>query len=506
MQRDPPDPDATRIAGDATRLRPSPSDDRTRLAPAPPADDGRTRVAPSPVAGEEEATRLAGRPSATATSAQGARPQLGPGSVIKQRFLLVKELGRGGMGRVYSARDLVHEAAGEREAWVAIKLLSEGFKDHPEALHMLQQETQKARQLAHPNIATVYDFDRDGELVYMTMELLTGQSLDAYLKQRQFQPSEPREVYPIISDIAQGLMYAHQRGIVHSDIKPSNIFLTETGAKLLDFGIARAVKRSDAQPEETGFIALTPGYASLEMFLGEPPDPRDDIYAFACICYQLFSGEHPYHKRTAQEALQLGLVPERIKALKERQWRALLEGLALQREQRSASVDEFVGGLLPRRREPWKLASYLLIVLSLLSGGYYFFRPTRIVAPSLFENPPAEQPLSGAQQTAVNDALEVAEVHMLVGRLLSPPGSNALDEYRKVLKLHPYDRRAIAGLREILKRLAEQARSALRAGDTERARALVREGLKIHPKEKPLLALRRELGPQTSQPKDPSHE
>ncbi len=299
---------------------------------------------------------------------------------------MVEELGRGGMGVVYSARDLVQEGVGEQNSLIAIKLLSDDFKDHPDALRMLQQETKKARELAHPNIITVYDFDRDEDTVYMTMELMSGQSLKDYLKQQQDRDSSLQEVLPIISGIAEGLKYAHQKNIIHSDLKPANIFLTDHGVKILDFGIARAAMQSDPQSPittqavrpthapaaETHFtetdevFALTPSYASLEMFLGEPPDPGDDIYAFACICYQLLKGSrHPYRKKSAKEAFEKGLLPSRIEGLKEPQWKALSAGLALERSKRAASVDEFIQGFLPRRREPWKVAAFVM-----LSGGW----------------------------------------------------------------------------------------------------------------------------------------
>jgi serine/threonine protein kinase len=432
-----------------------------------------------------------------------------PGTLIKGRFQLVAELGRGGMGVVYSARDLVQEAVGEEHSLIAIKLLSDDFKDHPDALRMLQQETKKARELAHPNIITVYDFDRDDETVYMTMELMSGQSLKDYLKEHEYEEPTLETVLPIIQGIAEGLKYAHQRNIIHSDLKPANIFLTDKGVKILDFGIARAIMQADQQPaakaqasepdhgleadssfSETGeAFALTPSYASLEMFYGEPPDPADDVYAFACICYQLLVNRHPYRKRSAREALAKGMVPERIKGLKDKQWHALLAGLALQRKERAASVEAFMEGMLPRRKEPWKYLAFATLLLASLVSIYFLTRPPEIVEPSLFENPPPAAELTPEQQSQVSQMLEVAEVHLMVGRLLNPPGSNALDEYHKILELNPFNRQAIAGLRSILQSLTQQARGALEAGDLERAGELVSEGLAIHAEDEALLAL-----------------
>lgn len=484
-----------RVLDDVTKLRSAPGDeDKTRVATPGLNLASDTQSMPTVIKvrdGEPVSAIQSDNPDID--QCQDGQRALGPGTLIKNRFLLVEELGRGGMGVVYTARDLVHEEAGESDSLVAIKLLSDNFKEHPEALHMLQQETKKSRQLAHPNIVTVYDFDRDNDLVFMTMELLSGQSLETYLIENRHKALD-KEVIPIIADIAHGLMYAHQRNIIHSDLKPSNIFLTDKGAKVLDFGIARAAQQSDAQQSsEEDFIALTPSYASLEMFNGDPPDPRDDIYALACICYQLIANSHPYKRRPATEALEKGLVPEKISTLKEHQWQALLKALALKREQRTKTVGEFLRDLLPKRRQPRKVALVLLIIVSLSSGLYYFFRPAVIVEPSLFENPPAETVLSLKQRAAVDDSLEVAEVHMMVGRLLNPPGGNALDEYRKVLDMHPYNRQAIAGLKDIMQQLVVEARRSIEAGNEAHAREIVLAGLKIYDKHEVLQALNQQL-------------
>ncbi len=293
------------------------------------------------------------------------------GSVIKGRFVLTELLGRGGMGIVYKARDLVKVQAQDSNPYVAVKVLTDAFKKHSSSFIALQREASKAQRLAHPNIATVFDFDHDGGAVYMTMELMVGQNLQKLIKEMP-KDGLPKDIaLNYIKQLAAGLAYAHKQKLIHCDLKPANIFLTEDGTiKLLDFGITRAIKRdTDDIDEETTIFdpkvlkALTPAYASIEMFSGQDPDPRDDIYGLGCVAYELLTGVHPYKKVPAHKAKELSLKPPAIKKLSRKESAALQGMLELERKKRTPSVDNFLAELsLPKTRTKEILIGALIIL------------------------------------------------------------------------------------------------------------------------------------------------
>ncbi len=285
-----------------------------------------------PYQGEEDSTAavvddLHTRISSAAPSSQGVAsanmafpriPQVG--AVLKGRFVLEEEVGRGGMGAVFKSRDMRKEEARDRDPFVAVKVLNEDFRGNPEAFIALQREAKKAQSLAHPNIATVYDFDRDDDTVFMTMELLEGESVEQLVKRVSSCGLPLQEALPIVEGMVSGLEYAHERDIVHADFKPGNAFITSAGTvKVLDFGIARAFKRPgqtalDATVfDPAKWEAMTPAYASCEMFDQATPDPRDDVYALACVTYELLAGRHPFNKLPANQARNRKLEPDPIR-------------------------------------------------------------------------------------------------------------------------------------------------------------------------------------------------
>jgi len=299
--------------------------------------------------------------------------------VIKGRFELVSMLGAGGMGAVYKALDRRKVEASDSDPYVAVKLLNDDFRQHPDAFISLQRESRKSQTLAHPNIVTVYDFDRDRDTVFMTMEFLEGAPLDELLREHP-KGLEPEQAEKVLQDISNALIYAHSHKIVHSDFKPGNIYVTKNkGSKVFDFGIARAVSEGSAAHtagEKTIFDAgtlgaLTPAYASYEMLKGGEPAQSDDVYALGCVAYELFCGKHPFNKTPADQAFEKKLKPKRLKNLSRRQWNALSGALELKRENRTQTVAEFYKAFFGRARLlGWALAASL--VAFAIGGGVYY--------------------------------------------------------------------------------------------------------------------------------------
>ena len=318
------------------------------------------------------------------------------GSIIRGRFKLVKVLGVGGMGKVFKALDLLKEEAKDRKPYVAVKLLNDNFRDHPEAFISLQREASRQQKLSHPNIATVYDFDRvggPGTAVYITMELMEGIEIKDFIK-KKVAPKKGlgfEKAYSIIKQIGAGLTYAHDHQLVHSDFKPSNAFLCNNGkVKTLDFGIARAVENPVTgdltqtlfDPGKLG--ALTPAYASHEQLEGKEPDIRDDVYALGCVAYELFIGEHPFKKVPANQAREKRLVPPYIKSLNKIQNAALRGAVAFFRADRSPSIAHFIKELegkellpkpkyIAKKRSKVSLYVASTAVIALILGATIFF-------------------------------------------------------------------------------------------------------------------------------------
>ncbi len=310
--------------------------------------------------------------------------------ILKGRFLLEDILGIGGMGVVYKAKDLLKVEAQDRDPYVAIKVLSEEFRTHPEAFISLQREAKKAQHIANHNTVKVYDFDRDGEVVFMTMEYMVGQPLDQMVKQYHATGLPRSEALHILQGMSLALIHAHNEDIVHSDLKPGNVFVTENGtAKIFDFGIARAVQkidRSQSEQDRTVFDAgnlgaLTPAYASREMLLGQVPDVRDDIYALGCIAYEMLTGDHPFTRLPADEAYDKKLKPKRIQGIKKRYWKAIEAALAFERKDRIVSVEAFYNEITEKKKASSLLG--ITFAVAVAASGFAYYEYTKLEEPKV---------------------------------------------------------------------------------------------------------------------------
>jgi serine/threonine protein kinase len=386
------------------------------------------RDADSTVMGSDtDAERLAAR--STGNSSGTVDVELTIGSIVGGRYELLSQLGSGGMGMVFKARDRLRAEAQDRNPNIALKVLSERFKEHPDSMIALQRESRRAQTLAHPNVITVHEFFRDGPHFYMTMELLDGKPLDLLLQSDYSSGLEFADAWPIIEGVGRALEYGHQKGIVHSDIKPGNIFVCTDGTvKVLDLGISRPIPVADRpQAEQTAFDpgtrlgSLTPAYASLEMWHQDVPDPRDDIYALGCVCYLLLTGRHPFDGQSAREAFDQNLEPTKIEKIARSQWNALAHALQFRRTERAPSVRHILDRLAPQSvvRSKRRTAIYIGALVAIVVGafGVRFYglameNRTMVdrgrMATQAAEIPPPRTDLTAAEKDEIESLMSIA--------------------------------------------------------------------------------------------------
>ena len=211
------------------------------------------------------------------------------------RYSLERELGRGGMGVVYLARDV------RLDRLVAIKLLPPWLAAESSLRDRFLREARTAAKLSHPNIVPIHAVDEAGDHVFYAMAFVDGETLTERVRRRG--PASPSDVTRILRDVAWALGYAHAQGVVHRDVKPDNILL-EAGtdrALVTDFGIAAVVR--EASGVDGGAVTGTPEFMSPEQALGEPVDGRSDLYALGVLAYFALSGRLPFQADTATEVL-----------------------------------------------------------------------------------------------------------------------------------------------------------------------------------------------------------
>jgi serine/threonine protein kinase len=321
-------------------------------------------------------------------------------TVVNDRYSILHTLGRGGMAKVY----LAHDEVLDRD--VALKVLREQFAEDDEFVERFKREARNAAALSHPNIVQVYDRGNAGnDASYIAMEYVPGGTLKERISGGG--PLDPGVAASIALQIAEALNAAHERGVIHRDIKPQNVLLTSTGdAKVADFGIARAASATTIS--QRSVVLGTASYMAPEQAMGEPVGPASDLYSLGVVLYEMLTGELPY---TAESPVAVSMkhvneplrppreiyprIPEDVNAL-------VVTLLAKDPEDRYASATELVEDLrrvrdglppvaadptagitqagtqatrplpatLGRRRMPWILAATLAFLIVLGGVGW----------------------------------------------------------------------------------------------------------------------------------------
>ncbi|HEX4378118.1 MAG TPA: serine/threonine-protein kinase [Steroidobacteraceae bacterium] len=261
------------------------------------------------------------------------------GAVLRSRYVLEEIIGRGGHSLVFRAKDLHRSAAedptGDR---IALKALQPAFRGSSRAIERLGREFRQMQHLAHPGIARVFDLDCDGDIWFITMELIRGQSAADWLR------TAPcvGDAMQVIDHCAEALRYAHAMHVIHGDLKPSNILITsDRQVKLIDFGSV------PSPGDRVSYAAATPRYASPQVLAGIRAEERDDVFSLACVSYEILSeGQRPFGDQSALDAHRARLCPAAIPGMPVEVFAVLTQSLSGDREQRAASPEIFRRDLL----------------------------------------------------------------------------------------------------------------------------------------------------------------
>lgn len=254
--------------------------------------------------------------------------------ILADRYRVIRELGRGGMGTVYLAEDMHLE-----DRRVALKMPPAVLARNETALRDLKREALLAMELSHPNIVTLRAFEQGDDAVFLVIDYVDGRTLEQILGEGG--PLDEAEVKEIFCPIAQALDYAHSRKVVHRDVKPSNIIIAADGAPyIMDFGIAREMKDTFTRVTGKGTSGTLP-YMSPEQVRGLPPSPTQDIYSLAATMYECLSGHPPFYRGQIEYQI-INEQPRDIPRIPKRVNAALQTGLAKEGRKRPSQASDLV--------------------------------------------------------------------------------------------------------------------------------------------------------------------
>jgi serine/threonine protein kinase len=339
-------------------------------------------------------------------------PSLAPDTLIDGRYRVVERLGAGGMADVYSAED---EQLGRR---VALKLLYRHLAENGSFVERFRREASSAAGLQHPNIVGIFDRGEWDSTYYIAMELIRGRTLKDVIRERG--PAPPEAAVDVVLQILRAARYAHQRGIVHRDIKPQNVMIDEEGrVKVTDFGIARA---GASDMTETGSVMGTAQYLSPEQAQGRSVDARSDLYSIGIVLYEMLTGVVPFDAESpvtvALKQVSERAVPprERNPAVPPALDAVVMRALEKDPARRYQSADAFIEALHAARVAPLEVVAppppappieevleeddrrgrrwwlWLLALLALAAiafGAYELLTPKQVAVPNVIGQPSA---------------------------------------------------------------------------------------------------------------------
>ncbi|VAW45384.1 Serine/threonine protein kinase [hydrothermal vent metagenome] len=297
--------------------------------------------------------------------------EMAAGTVLLGRYMLMELIGQGGTSTIYRARDMVAVLESDDEqSHLAVKVVDFESDSDVADNQLMLHEALITRHLAHPNIIKVYDYHREGSVCFVTMELVVGESLLAYLQRTLQNKLSYRHVMLILRPTALALEAAHAQGVIHSDMKPSNILMTDLGdIKVIDFATARTtleVRENNQQyNRDASFYGYTLAYASPETIADKPATPSDDVFSLACIIYETLSGKHPYDRKPSDSIDASKFKLKKPSEVGFWQWFVLKKALSLKGRKRFQSVRWFVRWFTFLRHF-WM---YLIIIVVMLIGS-----------------------------------------------------------------------------------------------------------------------------------------
>lgn len=299
------------------------------------------------------------------------------GALLGGRFELLSRISQDAYGSVFRARD--HAPAKDAASPICgVRVLPRSIGVDKSIRSRLEAVISRTGKIQHRGILHPRELQDDGERMWLVTDAPNGTTLARFIRRKCIDGLEPEVALPIIRRIGEALLAAHSKGITHGDLRPSSIYITsEREVQITDFGLRVALYGSNIPSGQAGTTEIEQmdpidAYLTLDILEGSPPEPRDDIYALACIAAAMMTGGHPFHGQSALRRLERDLKPPRVRKLKRVQNQALRAGLAMHREDRPEDVHAFLEWLetekTPLPRVPIAVASLILIAVA---AGWY---------------------------------------------------------------------------------------------------------------------------------------